>query len=125
MSLLLLPVPRRRTRIDLTNGRMPVSGSRDWPTVVRRIVARSFNLGAVRAFASQVFVVVGLMLAYHFARALADGKTSVAFDHSSEVWHAERAFHLPNELLLQHWVLHHHSIAQLANYYYMGVHFPF
>jgi hypothetical protein len=127
MSLLLLPVPRpcRRSGLDLAAQRRAGRPRRNWLAEARQQVAKRINLGAARAFGAQVLVVFGLMEAYHFARALADGKTSVAFDHSSEVWRWERMFHLPSELSLQHWVLHHPSVAELANYYYMGVHFPF
>lgn len=125
MSLLLLPVPRQRQRTRADRPETSVLPQRSWSSTVRNVAARSFRGGAALAFSTQVVVVAGLVLAYHFARALADGKTSIAFDHSSEVWHWERAFHLPSELSLQHWVLHHPTVAQLADYYYMGVHFPF
>jgi hypothetical protein len=130
MSLLLLPVPRtgRRAGDDRPEEhRAPVpSGlpvARWWGSVARHVPASADVRSAAAAFLSQVAVVFGLMLAYHYARALADGKTSVALAHSDEVWHLERVLRLPNELSLQHWLLHHPTVAHVADSYYM-IHFP-
>src|SRR4051794_35594039 len=80
---------------------------------------------AAVGFVAQAVLVTGLVAAYHFARALADGRTAAAFDHSTWLWRLERSAGLPSELTAQHWLLAHASVARVADAYYAGVHFPF
>lgn len=91
--------------------------------VTRLAVPRATLRSAAVAFLSQVVVVFGLILAYHYARALADGETDVALAHSDTLWHLERTLRLPSELSLQHWFLHHPALARIADSYYK-IHFP-
>src|SRR3954470_9715428 len=42
--------------------------------------------------------------------------------HGYNVWHIERAMHLPNEVTLQHVFLPYHHVVQFANLFYATVH---
>ncbi|MHB8491675.1 MAG: phosphatase PAP2 family protein [Solirubrobacteraceae bacterium] len=39
------------------------------------------------------------------------------------VWHAERLLHIDPELALNHWLAAHHTLGQIASYYYDNAHF--
>ncbi|MET9493828.1 phosphatase PAP2 family protein [Streptomyces sp. NPDC006552] len=72
----------------------------------------------------ELLLVVGLFLVYKFGRQLANGHTAEAFRNAGEVWHAERAVHLPGEGAVQGVLLHSDTLVHLANTYYATVHFP-
>jgi len=69
-------------------------------------------------------LIASMMVIYQGIRHLADGQMGVAFRHADWVWEVERAFRLPSEAVIQHWVLDWAGAARLANLYYVGVHFP-
>ena len=48
--------------------------------------------------------------------------TSGALGRGAWIWHAERRFHLPNEVTLQRWTLHAIWLVRFADIYYMVFH---
>jgi hypothetical protein len=79
----------------------------------------------LRRLAHEAGVIVAMLLAYDLGRYLAARHVGMAFAHAETVWHVERWLHLPNELLLQSWVLDGSTdLMHAANIYYAGMHFP-
>ncbi|MEV1019564.1 phosphatase PAP2 family protein [Streptomyces sp. NPDC050264] len=72
----------------------------------------------------ELLLVVGLFLIYKFGRQLANGHTAEAFRNADDVWHFERAAHLPGEGAIQSVLLHSDALVHIANTYYATVHFP-
>jgi hypothetical protein len=82
----------------------------------RRIVARD----VVRELAQ----VLGAFLLYNLGRMLAAQEVGSADAHAERVLDVERWLHLPTEATLQTWALGHDWLIELANRYYVSVHFP-
>ncbi|ONH27738.1 phosphatase PAP2 family protein [Pseudofrankia asymbiotica] len=72
----------------------------------------------------QALLLAGLFKIYRLGRQLAAGHESDALGHAREVWHLERALGLPSEESVQHLALHSTTLVELANRFYMYVHFP-
>lgn len=72
----------------------------------------------------QALLMAGLFMVYRLGRRLAAGHESVALGHAREVWQLERALGLPSEETVQRWALHSTTLVELANRFYMYVHFP-
>ncbi|MEU6665101.1 phosphatase PAP2 family protein [Streptomyces sp. NPDC046727] len=72
----------------------------------------------------EFLLVAGLFLVYKLGRQLATGHTAEAFRNARDVWHLERAAHLPHETAVQSALLHGDTLVHLANTYYATVHFP-
>lgn len=77
-----------------------------------------------RAFLAEALLIALLLTIYQGVRHLAIGHFGEATQHAEWVWRLERAMFLPDEAVLQRWVLSWDYAARLANIYYVGVHFP-
>lgn len=75
----------------------------------------------------QAALLASLIGLYFAGRDLAKspGQVAQAFDNAHRLWDLQRFANLPSELSVQQWLLDHPTIAQTANAYYAGVHFPF
>lgn len=83
--------------------------------------------GRVRTPASllrELALVAALFLLYRVARGLIDGQDQAALATAEWVWRVERFLHLPDEEVLQDWFLQWPDLVGLANWYYVGAHFP-
>src|SRR5580692_1070454 len=74
-------------------------------------------------FAREAGVVTALYALWQLAGNLAVGGLGQALAHAWWIWHAERSLGLPSELTVQHLVLPHPLLAQIANLYYATMHF--
>lgn len=72
----------------------------------------------------EILLILGLFLVYRAARLVITGQDDLALSNAFWVWDVERALRLPDEELLQQWVLQWPDVAKAANWYYVGVHFP-
>jgi hypothetical protein len=72
----------------------------------------------------EVAQVLVAFLVYNLGRMLATQDLSRADTNAHGVVDAERWLHLPAEATLQTWALGHDWIVELANRYYVSVHFP-
>ncbi|WP_433119464.1 phosphatase PAP2 family protein [Micromonospora sp. CA-246542] len=77
-----------------------------------------------RRAARELLLVATLFLLYKGARMVVAGRVSTALANGESVWRLERLLRLPDEAVVQHPVLSHTLLAQLANGYYAYVHFP-
>lgn len=72
----------------------------------------------------EIALIAGLFLVYRAARLLITGHDRLALDNAWWVWSIERSLGLPDEELLQDWVLQWPDLLVAANWYYVAVHFP-
>jgi hypothetical protein len=72
----------------------------------------------------EVGQVLAAFLLYNVGRMLATEELGRADGNAHRVLDAERALRLPAEASLQAWALGHESLVDLANRYYVSVHFP-
>jgi PAP2 superfamily len=68
-------------------------------------------------------IVAWLAWLYDVVTNLAPVRAHAALGHGWAIWHAERATGLDPELALNHWLAAHHTLGQLASYYYDNAHF--
>jgi hypothetical protein len=76
------------------------------------------------ALVREIALIAGLFLVYRAARLLITGHDRLALDNAWLVWSVERSLGLPDEELLQDWVLQWPDLLVAANWYYVSVHFP-
>ena len=76
------------------------------------------------ALLREILLILGLFLVYRAARLIIAGDDDIALSNAFWVWDVERALRLPDEELLQQWVLQWPDVAKAANWYYVTVHFP-
>jgi hypothetical protein len=81
---------------------------------------RTAGADAVRELA----VVLGAFLVYNIGRMLATHELGKADANADHVVGLERWLRLPTEAALQSWALGHEWLVDLANRYYVSVHFP-
>src|SRR3954454_25274758 len=74
--------------------------------------------------AREVAQVLVAFLLYNVGRMLATHDLGRADANAHGVVDVERWLHLPAEATLQGWALGHHWLIELANRYYVSVHFP-
>jgi hypothetical protein len=72
----------------------------------------------------ELALVVSLFLIYKLGRLAADGHVGRAYANAIDIWHVERAIHVPNEAAIQHVMLHSITLTHTVNIYYAVVHFP-
>jgi hypothetical protein len=72
----------------------------------------------------EIALILALFLAYKAGRLLVVGDVREATANGHRVWDAERWLHLPDEQLVQAWLLQSHELTRLANEFYALVHFP-
>ena len=87
------------------------------PAALRRLARPVLRAGV------ELALVLGLFQLYRWGRVLARGEELQAFENAASVHQLERALHLPSEAGLQAAVGSEH-LLQLANVYYVSVHFP-
>ena len=68
-------------------------------------------------------MVTALYALWQLAGNLAVGGRGQSLAHAWWIWHTERSLGLPSELAVQHLVLPHPLLSQLANLYYATMHF--
>lgn len=74
--------------------------------------------------ARELAQVLGAFLLYNLGRMLAAQDLGQADAHADRILDAQRWLHLPTEASLQVWALGHDWLIDLANRYYVSVHFP-
>src|SRR6478609_11946567 len=72
----------------------------------------------------EVAQVFGAFLLYNLGRMLAAQELGRADAHGQDIVDAERWLRLPTEASVQVWALGHDWLVELANRYYVSVHFP-
>jgi hypothetical protein len=77
----------------------------------------------VGPFLREAGVVVGLYALWQLAGNLATGGFHEAITHAGWVWDTERTLRLPSELDVQGLLLPHPLLSQVANLYYVSMHF--
>jgi len=80
------------------------------------------SLRVVKAFALEFAVLVGVFAVYQHTAYLARGKTAGAFSNGMDIWHLERALHLPSEVWVQHLTLGWPDVVRATNWYYAYMH---
>ena len=95
------------------------------PDVVRPAPpARETSYGVVLRVARELLLLAGMYAVYSAGRIYAAAHSGSAYDNAHQLVRAEDAVGLPSEAGLQHAVLQVPHLAQAANLYYAGVHFP-
>ncbi|MET0927978.1 MAG: phosphatase PAP2 family protein [Aeromicrobium sp.] len=72
----------------------------------------------------ELAIITTLYLGYRFGRLVGLGREDVARTHAELVHQAERLLHLPSEASIQAAVAHVPDVYELANHYYVTLHFP-
>jgi hypothetical protein len=90
------------------------------PTVT---AGRAWPRRAARA-ALELAIIAALFHLYRFGRLVGVGREDEAFSHADLVRQAEQVLHLPSEAAIQHAVAGFPHVYELANRYYVGLHFP-
>lgn len=75
---------------------------------------------AFREFA----LIAGLYAVWRLARMLPVTHEAGALDRARDIEHLEQHLHLPSEISVQHFVIHHDWLARAVNGYYAIVHVP-
>ena len=68
-------------------------------------------------------LVVSLYAAWQWLGSISHNAVAGAHQRALDIWHLERALHLPSEVTLQRAALPHHDLVQLCNGYYLYGHF--
>lgn len=74
--------------------------------------------------ASEIAQLLGAFVLYNLGRVLATHELGRADAHARDVLDVERWLRLPAEATLQTWALGHEWLVEIANRYYVSVHFP-
>ena len=74
--------------------------------------------------AREAALVMALLGTWRFVGRYVRLRTEGGFDNARTVVHVQRVLHLPDEAVLQHWLLPHSQVIQAANLYYAGLHLP-
>ncbi len=80
------------------------------------------RLVTAQAAAGEAALVLGMFALWQLAGRLARSEADGAFARAQDLWRLERAVYLPDELAVQHAVLPHPPLVQLANGYYLYGH---
>jgi len=72
----------------------------------------------------EVLLITALFLLYRLARLAITGHDTLAMQNALRVLDVERILLLPDEESIQDWFLRWPDLLKLANWYYVGVHFP-
>jgi hypothetical protein len=109
------PVRRGRAETDRVEAVSPQGRHTDIVRFTRRnAVSLLVEIGLVAA----------LLLLYREGRSLARNHVAQAERNAAWLWKFERTIHLPSEGDLQHLLLKSTTLVQLADRFYVGVHFP-
>lgn len=93
-------------------------------TVAATQRAQDRRMQRARAFGREVTIILALYALWQRAGMLSIMHTDGAMSRGRSIWKFERAWHLPNEVTMQHWVLPHSWLSQLCNRYYAYMHVP-
>lgn len=85
--------------------------------LVRRRWANYISAGAWEA--ALVCVMFAL---WQIVGGMAHSHVTGGISHGYAVWHTERAWHLPSEAAVQHFVMPHRWLVHLSDWYYAGAH---
>jgi hypothetical protein len=77
-----------------------------------------------RALGREIVLMGILIGGYEWGRKLVSGQAKQANANALRVWQWQHALHLPTEAAVQQWAMAWHSLARMANVYYVGAHFP-
>lgn len=91
--------------------------------LVLAVVLRRFGWSRSGAAASEATVVTALYTAWQLIGTITHRNVEAASANALAIWHAERAAHLPSELMLQQAVTPHPWLIRLADGYYVYGHF--
>lgn len=72
----------------------------------------------------ELAIIATLYFAYRFGRLVGLGREDIAHTHAELIHRAERFLHLPSEASIQAAVAHIPEVYELANHYYVTLHFP-
>jgi hypothetical protein len=72
----------------------------------------------------EVALILVLFLAYKAGRLAVVGDVHEATENALTIWRLERWLHLPDEQVVQSWLLASEPLTRLANEFYAWVHFP-
>jgi hypothetical protein len=78
----------------------------------------------VRPWALELTLILVLYTMWQYAGAWSLGRASAAMDRGRAIWNLERTLHLPNERAVQTLILHHRTLIQLCNDFYVYMHVP-
>lgn len=117
MVSILFPVPDGATSAS-PNAALPPRDSWWHRSRIGRLASTLLFL------ASQVLLLDLLYMLYRMGRHLAVGREAQALTNAQDVWNLERLLNLPNESTIQQLALHSSHLLELANRFYVGVHFP-
>src|SRR3954454_16306096 len=76
----------------------------------------------VSAGAWEAALICLLFALWQYVGGLARTHHAGGISHGYAVWHTERAWHLPNELTLQHFLMGHPWLVHVSDWYYGGAH---
>src|SRR4051794_11387259 len=80
--------------------------------------------GGIRAGANEIALVAFLYMIWRLARQLPLVQDEGAKHRGVQIWHLQRRMHLPSELTMERFVLHHRWLAEAATVFYDTVHVP-
>jgi hypothetical protein len=89
-----------------------------WPAGIRRWARVASGV------AWETALLFGLYALWQLAGSLTHTTTAHAIPTGRDLWHAERVLGLPSETAVQHAILPHPLLVQMANLYYDILHFP-
>jgi predicted membrane protein len=72
----------------------------------------------------EVTLLASLYLLYRFGRLLSADRVDQAFDNARAVYRLQQWVRLPDEAVLQAWLMAWPELIKLSNQYYVAVHFP-
>jgi hypothetical protein len=79
---------------------------------------------ALRPWAHELTLVLVLYSMWQYAGAWSIGRASAATARGRAIWNLERTLHLPNERTVQALILHHRTLIQWCNDFYVYLHVP-
>jgi hypothetical protein len=88
----------------------------------RSATRKAWNLA--HAIARELTVVLILYSIWQYVESLSLSEFGNAFANGSWIWRTEQAWHLPSELTIQHFMIHHSLLTRAADLYYATVHAP-
>lgn len=72
----------------------------------------------------EVGLLASLYVLYRIGRLLSSERIELAFDNALSVYHVQQWLRLPDEAVLQAWLMAWPELIKFANQYYVGIHFP-
>jgi hypothetical protein len=85
---------------------------------------RTRHATGIRAGAHETALVAFLYMIWRLARQLPLVQDEGAERRGVQLWHLQRRLHLPSELTMERFLLHHRWLAEVASVFYATVHVP-